>query len=87
MRTCIAYALTLDFQTRFVVSVSDLHPEALPRGELGWTVDMSTPLLPEVIPEIDVTVNPMTFCGQVGEKGGKCKRVGEVICQNGLLNF
>ena len=87
MRTCIAYALTLDFQTRFAVSVSDLHPEALPRGGLGWTVDMSTPLLPEVIPEIDV--NPMTFCGRVGEKGGKCRQVqvGEVICQNGLLNF
>ena len=46
----------------------------------GWTgVDMSTPLLPEVIPEIDA--NPMTFMGASGE-GGKCKRVGEVIRQS-----
>jgi len=38
----------------------------------GWTgVDMSTPLLPEAIPEIDA--NPMTFGERVGE-GGKCKR-------------
>jgi len=51
----------------------------------GWTgVDMSTPLLPEVIPEIDA--NPMTFLGY--EWGGKCKRVGEVVRQSEqLLNF
>ena len=34
-------------------------------------MDMSTPLLPEAIPEIDA--NPMTFGERVGE-GGKCKR-------------
>ena len=34
----------------------------------GWTgVDMSTPLLPEVIPEIDA--NPMTFSGVSGRGG------------------
>jgi len=53
----------------------------------GWTgVDMSTPLLREVIPEIDA--NPMTFLGASGGGGGKCKRVGEVIRQSEqLLNF
>ena len=49
-------------------------------------MDMSTPLLPEVIPEIDA--NPMTFLGASGEGEGKCKRVGEVIRQSEqLLNF
>jgi len=46
----------------------------------GWT---ATPLLSEVIPEIDA--NPMTFLGASGG-GSKCKRVGEVIRQI-LLNF
>ena len=46
-------------------------------------MDMSTPLVPEVIPEIDA--NPMTF---LGGGGYKCKRVGEVIRQTEqLLNF
>ena len=55
----------------------------------GWTgVDMSTPLLPKVIPEIDA--NPMTFLGASGggRRGVSVKRVGEVIRQSEqLLNF
>ena len=42
----------------------------------GWTgVDMSTPLLPEVIPEIDA--NPMTFLGSSG--GGVVVSVSESV--------
>ena len=48
-------------------------------------MDMSTPLLPEVIPEIDA--NPMTSGGELGSRGGTRKRVIEVIRQSELLNF
>ena len=53
----------------------------------GWTgVDMSTPLLPEAIPEIDA--NPITFLGGKWGGGSKCKRVSEVIRQSEqLINF
>ena len=48
--------------------VSQVQSPAGSGVAMGWTeVDMSTPLLPEVIPEIDA--NPMTFLGGVGEGG------------------
>jgi len=43
-------------------------------------VDMSTPLLPEVVPEIDA--NPVSFnWGNVGEGGGFCE-VWSLTCQS-----
>jgi len=55
---CGLPAATMSFQNGASHVIT--QPGASPRGGLGWTgVDMSTPLLPEVVPEIDA--NPVSF--------------------------
>ena len=62
-RGTISCSGTLDVQSKYDTFQRRSQDFALGRDSgvaTGWTgVDMSTPLLPEVIPEIDA--NPMTF--------------------------